>query len=183
MKTLYFATGNESKIALARDYLGKYFDLQQADIDIDEIQSDNQEYVALKKVRSAFEILKKPVMVEDVGYYADKYNNFPGVMTKYVINGIGVEGIKQIIKENDRGYFLGIFAYKDFEREFTVIEKICGHFTYSYINTCEDKRNPFGKMIITDGYDKTMAELLKEPENDKLRNDWFERLKNKIIQI
>lgn len=37
MKTLYFATGNYKKMAVAKRYLEQYFDLQQADIDINEV--------------------------------------------------------------------------------------------------------------------------------------------------
>lgn len=181
MKTLYFATGNEKKMEVAKKYLGQYFNLQQADIDVDEVQSDDQEYVAIKKVRSAFEILQKPVIVEDVGYYINKYHNFPGVMTKYVINGLGIDGIKQIINENDEGYFLGIFAYKDVEREFTVVEKIHGHFTYSYLDTCENKKYPFGKMFVPDGENQVRDKLLlmEQTKNDCL----FDKLKEKILSM
>lgn len=37
-------------------------------------------------------------------------------------------------------------------------------------------------MIVPDGYNKTMAELLNEPKDGELRNDWFKRLRDKILE-
>lgn len=100
-------------------------------------------------------------------------------MTKHVVSGLGIDGLKQIIKENDGGYFLGIFAYKDAEREFVVTEKIHGHFTYSYLDTCENKKYPFGKMLVPDGYDQVRDELLKTEQLDD--SNLFNELREKIL--
>lgn len=129
-KTVYFTTGNLHKFEVAKMFFGTALNIEQIDLDIDEVQSDDQDYVAKLKTQKAFDILQKPVFTEDVGYYVDKYSKFPGVMTKYVVSGLGIDGIKQIVNENDTGYFLGIFAYKDRDREFLVSGKIHGHFTY-----------------------------------------------------
>ena len=43
---------------VAKKYLGQYFDLQQADIDVDEVQSGDQEYVAIKKLEVLLKFCK-----------------------------------------------------------------------------------------------------------------------------
>ena len=53
-------------------------------LDIPEIQTLNQKEVAIDKARKAYEILKQPLIVDDSGFFVNKYNNFPGVLTKFI---------------------------------------------------------------------------------------------------
>lgn len=58
MKTIYLVTGNSGKVASLQRKLEKY------DIKF-EIQSDDLEEVSMNKAMQAFEILKKPLVVDD----------------------------------------------------------------------------------------------------------------------
>ena len=90
MKKLCFATSNPFRLSSAQTYFKDKFDIEGIKLNIDEPQTLDQEYVAKYKVNKAFEILRKPVFCEDVGLYIEKYNDFPRVLTAFILKGIGV---------------------------------------------------------------------------------------------
>ena len=63
MKSPVFISGNQNKI----DYLSKTLgiELEHQKIDLDEIQSSDPKVVIEHKVKQAFQIVDKPVLVED----------------------------------------------------------------------------------------------------------------------
>ena len=67
MNEIYFVTGNVEKI---NDFVEMTkLKLKQIKLDIDEIQCVDVSTVVEKKLIHAYEIIKKPVMVEDTGLY------------------------------------------------------------------------------------------------------------------
>lgn len=109
MNTIYFSTGNPGKFEDVRGFIehhAPHVELRQFSADIPEIQSYDQRSVALAKARSAWDILQKPVLIDDAGIYFERYDRFPGVLTKYVFKGLGSEGIKRLFNEGDRAHFL-----------------------------------------------------------------------------
>ncbi len=63
MAHITFITGNQNKA----DYLSKFLDISLAHckIDLDEIQSLSLSEIVEHKVKQAYSIIKKPVLVED----------------------------------------------------------------------------------------------------------------------
>src|SRR3972149_1427183 len=82
MKKIYIATTNKGKVEEISEMLK--IPLEFAKLELDEIQSMDLEYVARKKAEEAFKILKKPVIVDDVGVYFKAWNKFPGPFVKYI---------------------------------------------------------------------------------------------------
>lgn len=82
MKPL-FITGNQNKA----DYLAKLLDLplEHQKIDLDEIQSVSLEEVVKHKVRQAYEIAKRPVLVEDVALSFEALGGLPGPFVKFFV--------------------------------------------------------------------------------------------------
>jgi len=78
----YFVTSNKGKVAEAQDILG--IPIQIAEIELDEIQSMDLHAIVEKKVKAAYEQIKKPVFVDDVGLYVDSWNGFPGPFVKFM---------------------------------------------------------------------------------------------------
>ncbi|HBY05968.1 MAG: hypothetical protein UV38_C0002G0280 [candidate division TM6 bacterium GW2011_GWE2_42_60] len=114
MNTIYFSTGNAGKFEDVRGFMqhyAKHVELKQFSADIPEIQSYDQRAVALAKARSAWDLLQKPVLVDDAGIYFERYDRFPGVLTKYVFKGLGSAGIKRLFEPGDRAYFLLYFVF------------------------------------------------------------------------
>ncbi len=65
MKEVTYITGNQKK----REYLGELLDfpILHQKINLDEIQSLDLQKIVKHKVRQAYDIIKKPVVVEDTG--------------------------------------------------------------------------------------------------------------------
>ena len=93
---LLVATGNKGKVQELEDILK--IPLEIADIDIDEVQSMDLEYVSRKKTEEAYRILKRPVITDDVGVFIEAWNNFPGPFVKYVHEILGNKKIIALLK-------------------------------------------------------------------------------------
>lgn len=76
-----FITGNQDKV----DYMKKILDieLEHHNLSLDEIQSADPHKVIEHKVRQAYEILKKPVLVDDTCLVFNALNGLPGPFIKY----------------------------------------------------------------------------------------------------
>lgn len=80
---LYFVTSNKDKIFLAKKNLyplGVRF--ENKPFEIHEIQSDNDEEIAIKKAIDAFGFFQKPLFVSDDSWYITSLNGFPGPYMK-----------------------------------------------------------------------------------------------------
>lgn len=100
MNKIFFVTGNKGKAESLRslfEYFNMPIEVEQIKLKLLEIQANSVEEVSIKKAKQAFEILKKPLIVEDGGFCVDALNNFPGVYTKYALNTIGVNGILKLM--------------------------------------------------------------------------------------
>lgn len=68
-----------------RQVCKKYgIELVQRDLEIDEVQSEDIEYVARKKVEAAFSLLREPVVISDDAWVIHGLNGFPGTYAKSV---------------------------------------------------------------------------------------------------
>ena len=93
MHNLIFLTGNKNKLSEAQAILGGKYILKNHKLDIREIQSTDVAEVVTQKIKDAFEILQKPVFVEDTGLYISNLNNFPGALIKSYYDHLGNTGI------------------------------------------------------------------------------------------
>jgi XTP/dITP diphosphohydrolase len=110
-----FATGSAAKVATARQHLSPLdIELEQVALELDEIQSASVQAVALHKARQAFQILQRPLIVEDSGFYIDEIG-FPGPLVKYVINAIGAEGVARLadLTTSRRCHFESVLVHLD----------------------------------------------------------------------
>lgn len=79
---LYFVTSNKGKVEEAKDILG--LPIQIAELELDEIQSLDLHEIVRKKVQAAYQQVKKPVFVDDVGLFVEVWNGFPGPFIKFM---------------------------------------------------------------------------------------------------
>ncbi len=82
---LLFVTGNQNKLEEARKIIGN--GLASAKIDLQEIQGTAEEIVQ-EKARTAFEILKKPLFVEDTGLVFEALGELPGPYIKSFLKNV-----------------------------------------------------------------------------------------------
>lgn len=78
-----YITGNEHKAKFLAKLLG--MELEHHKLSLDEIQSADPREVIEHKVRQAYEILKRPVLVEDTCMGLDELGGLPGTFIKFFI--------------------------------------------------------------------------------------------------
>ena len=102
MLQIDFCTGNKSKLKEANDYINskvKDVSLYSNKIDFTEIQSISQQEILLDKMKQAISKTDRPFIIDETGIYFNKYNNYPGTLTKYVVKSLGIEGIKRFTRD------------------------------------------------------------------------------------
>jgi XTP/dITP diphosphohydrolase len=162
MEEIYFITGNANKLREAKKILG--VELKSKNIDLPEIQALMVKEIIKDKAKRAYEILQKPLIVEDVGLYIKAWNDFPGAFIKWVIKTKGCEGIiKSMGNYKNREAFVeaGICYYdgKEFK---TFFGKVKGTIPFEKRG---ESRFGLDPSFIPDGYEKSFAEMTSEEKN------------------
>lgn len=84
-QTLAFATGNAKKFEYCRAACAEAdIQLDQLELEIDEIQSDNPEKIAIAKAREAHRLSRRPVLANDLFWSIVALKGFPGAYAKEV---------------------------------------------------------------------------------------------------
>ena len=116
LSELFFASSNEHKFQEAERILtnlGMQINLFKTTLE--EIQSNNLNDIAEKKAINAYDLIQKPVIIEDDGLFINSLNGFPGPYSSYVYDTIGNEGIIKLLENSEirDAKFVSIIAYCD----------------------------------------------------------------------
>jgi non-canonical purine NTP pyrophosphatase (RdgB/HAM1 family) len=160
---MYFITGNEGKAKYLADFLG--FEIERKNIDLDEIQSMDLKEIVKHKVRAAYDVVKAPVLVEDVALEFEALNGLPGPFIKFFIDNMNLQDVCDLLGTNKSRKAIAkcVFGYFDGKNE--------KYFTGELIGKIAKKPKGEGgygwdRIFIPNGYDgRTRAEL--SPEEDK----------------
>ncbi len=109
-----FVTGNQNKA----DYLSRTLGiaLEHHKIDLDEIQSDNPNVVIEHKVRQAYALIKKPILVEDTCLSFNVLSGLPGPFIKYFVEiDDGLEKLCRLLDGFDDRSAYGSVIYGYFD--------------------------------------------------------------------
>jgi XTP/dITP diphosphohydrolase len=182
---VFVATTNEGKLKeFMAVFEGSGIILESIGIKFNELQADDIEKISKDKAQQAFSISKKPIFVDDVGIYIDKYKNFPGLNAKQVAAGLGIDGIKRLIDEGDKAHFTVALSYMDetLESPKTFIGKTTGKLSLRF-NGQEETGFPFNQFFIPDGESKFVCEIpVQERARFSHRMKAAEKLKQYLIQ-
>lgn len=132
MISLVYATTNKFKLAMANMALAdldiNLLPLPSDTPEVDEIQADAQELIAVDKARKYFALLKQPLVVMDSGLFIEALNGFPGPYTKFALDTIGVSGLSALASnvDNKTAYTQRTIVYIDDSSIKTVIHKAEG---------------------------------------------------------
>lgn len=168
-KEIYFVTGNSGKFEEVKTYIEKNvpeIEIKRFKVDIEEIQTLDQKKIILDKAKKAWEILKKPLIVDDGAMYFEKYNKFPGVMTKYVAQGLGFEGLKKIIDNEDKATFLLYIAYIDGPGSIELFEGKSHGTIKKPSKFFGNPELPYSCMFVPNGTDKVYENLRNTKEGE-----------------
>lgn len=160
MSNVTFITGNQNKA----EYLAKFLDspIKHQKVDLDELQSLDLHTIVEHKVRQAYDVVKSPVLVEDVSLEFTALGRFPGTFIKFLVDEVPFETICRMLDGLSREAVARcVFGYFDGE-EVTFFEGSLK----GTISLKPAGENGFGwdKIFIPDGYTVTRAEL--SPEDD-----------------
>ena len=153
---LFFVSSNNHKYQEAKiilDSLG--INIGYLKSDLEEIQSNSLNAIAMAKARDAFSKFKKPVIIEDDGLFIDSIDGFPGPYSSYVFKTIGTKGILNLLKNNRKAKFISIITYCDKKSLQSFEGKLDGRISKSQ----EGKGWGFDPIFIPNNYKKTFAEL------------------------
>ncbi|HIK01698.1 TPA: RdgB/HAM1 family non-canonical purine NTP pyrophosphatase [archaeon] len=115
-----FASSNASKFREISEIFNDVgLELEHCEIDIEELQADTFDEIALHSARKAYEQLGKPVFVEDAGISVDSLGGFPGPFTKYVFYTIGIDGLLKLLEgvSDRKAEYISVLAYSDGNQE------------------------------------------------------------------
>ena len=100
MKTVTFITWNQNKA----DYLAKYlgFPIEHTKVDMDELQSLDLKEIVEHKVKQAYSVVWKPVIVEDVSLEFEALGRLPGPFIRFFLEELEVERICSLLDGKSR---------------------------------------------------------------------------------
>ena len=161
MANVTFITGNQNKA----DYLSKYLGhpVDHVKLNLDEIQSMDLNEIVEHKVRQAYELIKKPVIVEDVALEFDALDGLPGPFIKFFVEKVPFEVICAMIGNGltRKATARCVFGYFDGED----LELFEGSLNGEIAET-PSGNNGYGwdKIFIPQGYTVTRASLDEEDD-------------------
>jgi len=158
---LYFVSSNNHKYSEAKKILDSFgINLGFLKSNLEEIQSNSLENIAMAKARDAFSKFKKPLIIEDDGLFIDSIQGFPGPYSSYVFKTIGNKGILNLLKNNRKAKFLSIITYCD--KNF--LESFDGKLDGRISKTKKGKGWGFDPIFIPNNSKKTFAEINNKNE-------------------
>lgn len=177
--SILFVTTNAGKFDEVQRWIHQLdpsIDLEQAPIELTEIQSLDIHEVALGKAEQAWNILHKPLLIDDGGIYLEHYNKFPGTLAKLTYEGIGLDGIWRLAEIDPRTHFLSCIIYKNSADSHHLFEGVChGVMVKPSAEIKAHASLPYTKMFIPTGSTKTLAQL-RGTEEEKLYHHRYKSL-------
>jgi non-canonical purine NTP pyrophosphatase (RdgB/HAM1 family) len=163
MKKITFITGNAGKAKYLSDYLHMPVDYKK--LDLAEIQSLDLLEVVEDKVKRAYDIMKSPVLVEDVSLIFVSMKALPGPFIKWFFETLGNDGFCKFFREGEsRDAIVEVmFAYCDEEGVRVFSGKMEGTIAH-------EPRGELGfgwdPVFIPKGYSKTWAEMNDDEKHE-----------------
>lgn len=117
---IVYVTGNQSKLQSAKYMLEPLgFQIYNVKMETIEIQADDTEEVAKYSAKWASEQLKGSVLKNDIGFYVEALNGFPGPYVHYADEKIGEDGLLKLMegRKNRKAYFKEVLAYCEYGKE------------------------------------------------------------------
>lgn len=183
--TITIVTGNKNKLKEIISIFGNDIPITNEKIDLIEIQSLDIKEICEHKVKEAYKLLQKPVVVEDTSAYLDELNGLPGPFIKFFEEQLGVGALITL-------------ANSCKSRETTIVNNLAYYDGKNLIQTQgitkgtisneikEGEGFGFDFCFTPSGYNKTLSELGLEKKQEiygrkKAIENLKEELKNKNL--
>lgn len=143
--------------------------IEAVELDLPEIQSMDLREVAMAKALVAYGVLKKPVMVDDTGFFIDHLGGLPGPFVTWFMSAVGDQGVVNMLGDaTNRKATVGCcVGYVDAEgKAHTFLGEAVGQITQTPRGQSA-KGLGFDSIFVPEGADRTFAEMTGE-EKDAL---------------
>ena len=174
MNIIFFVSNNIHKYSEIKSILHD----RTTDLDVNfykqniiEIQDDKIEKIAIEKAKSAYNTVKRPIIIEDDGLFINSLNGFPGQYSSYVFKSIGNRGILRLLEgSRDRSaFFKSIFVYNNG----IIVKVFSGQINGKISSTITDGGWGYDPIFIPfnnhdNHHNKTFAELSKTNKKNEL---------------
>ncbi|MBO5141399.1 MAG: hypothetical protein J6C46_00080 [Clostridia bacterium] len=173
MKEIVFVTHNKGKAKSAE----KYFDnitFSTYEFELEEPRSDDLKEIATAKVKQAYEVVKKPCIAMDAGFFIDELNGFPKAFVNFSLETIGIDGILKLMdgKENRKCKFEECLAYHDGNEIHYFYGKHPGNLANEILGKDRDEKwSDLWYIFKPENYEKTLAQMTNEERENRKRND------------
>lgn len=175
IKDILYATGNTGKFAEVASFITEHepsIKLIQLATDIPEMQTLDLCAIAIDKAKTAWELAQEkypntPILVDDAGIYFEKYNQFPGSLTKYIWHGLGFDGMKKIFEEGEAAKFLLYMVYITGPKTYEIFEGCCEGTLVKPTQFTANPSLPYDAIFKPHGSEKTYEQLRDTPEAKK----------------
>jgi XTP/dITP diphosphohydrolase len=160
-RNITLITGNLDKVKELSRLLD--IELDHEKIDLPEIQTTSVAEVAKIKAEAAYEILKKPVLIDDTGLTIRAWGELPGALIKWFLDNVGNDGIISMLGANERSaYVTTALGYCDDSGAKVLSGVINGEISEKPLG-----ENGFGydAIFIPHGSKKTFAQMAAEEKD------------------
>ncbi len=143
-----------------------------------EIRADDVEAVAHKAAITAYDALKRPVVLDDSGLFVDALNGFPGTYSAYVLKTIGNAGILRLMNHIDErtAKFVTAVGYADGDTIQTFVGVMSGNIART---PAGEEGFGYDPIFIPQGETRTYAQMsLSEKVNTSHRTKAFRKFLN-----
>ncbi len=172
-------TQNQHKLTELRPLFERFdVSFETTSLEKFEIRADDVEAVAHEAAITAYDALKRPVVLDDTGLFVDALNGFPGTYSAYVLKAIGNTGILRLMNNIDErtAKFVTAVGYADGDTIQTFVGVMPGN-----IARVPAGETGFGydPIFVPQGETRTYAQLsLSEKVNISHRTKAFRKFLN-----
>jgi XTP/dITP diphosphohydrolase len=173
VESIKFVSTNRGKAKLLAECVAAVGGtLERIELPIIEPQGSTLEAVALDKARQAFAMLREPLVVEDSGLCVDALAGFPGPVTKYMLETIGVAGLLRLATglPSRTCRFVGALVYVEADgTTHTFVDKQCvGTLALEVDGTrCAEAWSATWNVVIPEGASKPLSALTPAERNEQ----------------
>lgn len=171
MDEIIFVTHNKGKIASASRQL-EGVDFKIFEYDLEEPRSDDIKYISKYKVMEAYNLVNKPCISLDCGFFIDELDGFPRAFVNFILDTIGIDGILKLMenKENRSCRFTECLSYYDGSKLHQFMGKHEGVLSTTVLgNDTEKKWSDLWYIFKPFGYNKTLAEMSEEERKSRVK--------------
>jgi XTP/dITP diphosphohydrolase len=179
MKELFFVTTNKHKISEVQEIMKKFsIKVIQINQKYDEDHDDSMEDISRKAAQRLAKELKKPLTVEDTGFFFEAYDNFPGPLSKFIAATIGYEGIMRLLQgKNRKSYAKTVVGFCIPGKEPIIFEGVMKGCISEKVYDMDKDIMPYERIFIPEGYEVTLSGLSRDIKNTiSHRKKAFEKL-------